>query len=129
VFSYFEDDDIHNVYATIHLCKKSFWTRLKYGIKYIFGYQCKYGAFDEFIFNPADAYMLKRVYDFLIGAYREKMNMDIDKLIEDSKRIFNTPHCGLDTMAWEAATRKGTSAVINAINENVVEQTAKTQEQ
>lgn len=69
---------------------------------------------------------MKKVYDFLIGAYREKMNMDIDKLIEDSKRIFNTPHCGLDTMAWEAATRKNTSAVINAINENVVEQKANT---
>ena len=65
VFSYFEDDDIHNVYATIHLRKKSFWTRLKYGIKYIFGYQCRYGAFDEFIFNPNDARRLQKVVNFL----------------------------------------------------------------
>ena len=35
----------------IHLAKRSFLERLIYGIKYIFGYQCKYGAFDEFIFK------------------------------------------------------------------------------
>ena len=65
VFSWFEDDDVENVYATIHLRKKSLWTRLKYGIKYIFGYQCRYGAFDEFIFNPSDARKLQKVVNFL----------------------------------------------------------------
>lgn len=65
VFSYFEDDNIHNVYITTHLNKKPFWKRLKYGIKYIFGYQSKYGAFDEFIFNPNDAIKLQKVVDFL----------------------------------------------------------------
>lgn len=65
VFSYFEDDDIHNVYATTYLSKKSFWKRLKYGIKYIFGYQSKYGAFDEFIFNSNDAERLEKVVEFL----------------------------------------------------------------
>ena len=39
------------VYMDIHLAKRSFLERLIYGIKYIFGYQCKYGAFDEFIFK------------------------------------------------------------------------------
>ena len=65
VFSWFENDDVANVYATIHLRKKSFWTRLKYGIKYIFGYQSKYGAFDEFIFNAADAERLDKIVEFL----------------------------------------------------------------
>lgn len=35
------------VFVHIHLSKKSFWYRIKYAFKYIFGYQCKYGAFDE----------------------------------------------------------------------------------
>ena len=39
------------VYIDIHLAKRSFLERLIYGIKYIFGYQCKYGAFDEFVFT------------------------------------------------------------------------------
>ena len=65
VFSWFEDDDVANVYATIHLRKKSFWERLKYGIKYIFGYQSKYGAFDEFIFSPSDARKLERIARWL----------------------------------------------------------------
>lgn len=68
VFSWFEDDDVANVYATIHLRKKSFWTRLKYGIKYIFGYQSRYGAFDEFIFNPNDARKLKKIARWLTNA-------------------------------------------------------------
>lgn len=68
VFSWFEDEAVGNVYATIHLRKKSFWTRLKYGIKYIFGYQCRYGAFDEFIFNPNDARKLKKIARWLTNA-------------------------------------------------------------
>ena len=42
-------------YLYVHLNKKGVWKRLRYGIRYIFGYQCRYGAFDEFIFNPDDA--------------------------------------------------------------------------
>ena len=37
----------------------------KYGIKYIFGYRCKYGAFDEFIFKPEDAYKIQRLANYL----------------------------------------------------------------
>lgn len=52
-------------YMHTHLNKHTFWTRIKYGIKYIFGYQCKYGAFDEFIFNPEDAPKLQNLVDHL----------------------------------------------------------------
>ena len=65
VFSWFEDEYSGDVYATIHLRKNSFWQRLKYGVKYIFGYQCKYGAFDEFIFKPEDAEKLGRIVEYL----------------------------------------------------------------
>ena len=52
-------------YAHVLLNKKPFWGRLKHGIKYIFGYKCKYGAFDEFIFNPDDAYKIQRLANYL----------------------------------------------------------------
>jgi hypothetical protein len=52
-------------YAHVHLVSHSFWSRVKYGIKYIFGYKSRYGAFDEFIFNPEDAPRLQKLVDHL----------------------------------------------------------------
>ena len=52
-------------YAHVHLKKHYFWSRLKYAIKHIFGYQCRYGAFDEFIFKPEDAPRLQQLVDHL----------------------------------------------------------------
>lgn len=52
-------------YFHIHLNKNPFWRRLKTGIKYIFGYQSKYGAFDEFIINPSDAEKLEKIVNYL----------------------------------------------------------------
>jgi hypothetical protein len=52
-------------YFHIHLTKRPFWERVKYGIKYIFGYKSNYGAFDEFIFNPKDADKLQDLVNYL----------------------------------------------------------------
>ena len=41
-----EDDEC---IIEVHLTKLSFIKRLKYAFKYLFGYQCKYGAFEETI--------------------------------------------------------------------------------
>lgn len=63
---HFDNDDRHpEVYMHIHLNKKSFWERLVHGIRYIFGYQCRFGAFEEFIFNPDDADRLQDVVNYL----------------------------------------------------------------
>jgi hypothetical protein len=53
------------IYVHIHLNKRSFWQRLVYGIKYIFGYQCKYGAFDEMILDETHVPKLKAATSFL----------------------------------------------------------------
>jgi hypothetical protein len=53
------------VYIHTHLSKRPFWERVKYGIKYIFGYQSRYGAFDEFIFNSEDHEKVQRIADYL----------------------------------------------------------------
>ena len=70
ILSYSEDvDDKGNIYpmcyAHIHLSKHSFWKRFVHGIKYIFGYRCRYGEFDEFIFNPEDAPKLQNLVNHL----------------------------------------------------------------
>jgi len=66
IFTYDEDEyDDKEVYALIHLNKKPFWKRVSYGLKYIFGRQSNYGAFDEFIFNPKDVNKLQSLVDYL----------------------------------------------------------------
>lgn len=50
----FKDKEYKEVFIQIHLIKRSLWKRLKYGVKYIFGYKSRFGAWDEFIFNPKD---------------------------------------------------------------------------
>ena len=66
----YDDDEFEGhkypvCYFHIHLTKRPFWQRVKYGIKYIFGYQCNYGAFDEFIFKPKDANKLQELVNYL----------------------------------------------------------------
>jgi len=48
-FSKFDDEDF--MYITIHLSHCKFIHRLYNAIKYIFGYSCIYGHFDEFILD------------------------------------------------------------------------------
>lgn len=46
------------IYCNIFLANSGFFSRLKRGIKYIFGYKCKYGHFDEFMFKEEDVNLL-----------------------------------------------------------------------
>ena len=59
------DTEDNLVYADIHLKKVSFVRRIIYALKYIFGYQSKYGAFDEFIFSKEHTQALKKTIDTL----------------------------------------------------------------
>jgi len=65
VFLYGEDDDFPMLYAHVHLNKKSFFQRLKYAVQYLLGRQSRFGAFEEFIFNPDDAERLQKAVDYL----------------------------------------------------------------
>lgn len=64
IFSY--DEDYKCVYVSIHLNPQYRWyRRLWYAIKYLFGYKCKYGNFEEFIFNPEDYPKLEKIATLL----------------------------------------------------------------
>jgi len=55
------DNDEDEVYVSVHLVHRSFFKRLIYGIKYIFGYKCRYGNFEEFILDKSHIKQLERV--------------------------------------------------------------------
>ena len=68
IFSYdkntISEEIFDEVYCHIHLNdSRTFWERLKYGLKYIFGYKSKYGAFDEIILDPNDWEKMQGVVD------------------------------------------------------------------
>lgn len=59
------DKTYPEVYMHVHLVKHSFWYRLKYGIKYIFGHKSRYGAWDEFILTQEHTNTLVDILDHL----------------------------------------------------------------
>ena len=66
-----EDKDEGLAYAEIHLVKLPFFKRLLRGLKYIFGYKCKYGDFEEIILSPKHARQIYFLYRHL-----NKPNLD-----------------------------------------------------
>jgi hypothetical protein len=65
IFLYGSDEDFPMVYAQVHLNKKPILKRLKYAVQYLLGRKSRFGAFDEFIFNPDDAERLQEVVNYL----------------------------------------------------------------
>jgi hypothetical protein len=64
IFSYFEDEP--DIYMSIHLVPESnIFKRIWNGIKYIFGYKCRYGHFDELIISTKDIPKLEKILDHL----------------------------------------------------------------
>lgn len=60
-----KDEEDKVLYCSIHLSPLPWYKRLINGIKYIFGYRCKYGDFDEFLFDEKHIDKLKKMINFL----------------------------------------------------------------
>jgi hypothetical protein len=60
VFEYDQEDSL--IYCSIHLADQGFWKRLKLGLKYIFGYKCLYGHWENFVMTPEHVDKLKQVF-------------------------------------------------------------------
>lgn len=57
-----------DLYLAIHLSQSQPWyKRIVQAIKYVFGYRCKYGNFDEFIFTTDTAFVVKDYLDKYLG--------------------------------------------------------------
>jgi hypothetical protein len=63
---FMKDNTYPEVYVQVHLVKRSFWYRLKYAVKYIFGYKSRYGAWDEFILDHTHAETLMNISEHLV---------------------------------------------------------------
>lgn len=59
------DNEDNLTYCHIHLVQHGFLRRLKAGLKYIFGYKCRYGQWDEFILKPEHANQLRELSELL----------------------------------------------------------------
>jgi hypothetical protein len=63
------------IYLSIHLIKRGFWRRLKYAVKYLFGYKSRYGAWDEFLFCKDHIPVVKRLLSHL-ESIPESINLE-----------------------------------------------------
>ena len=64
-------DEEPEVYVSVHLRKHNFWKRLKYAIKYLFGHQCNYGAFEEVLLGVKQYDKIMKIANHL-KEYKEK---------------------------------------------------------
>lgn len=53
------------VYIEPHLTSGNFWHRLKYAVKYLFGWKCRYGCFDEIVISSINYLPLKNAVSFI----------------------------------------------------------------
>ena len=61
------DCDPNELYLSVHLViYNSFFKRIWVSLKYIFGYKCRYGHFDEFIFRKQDVVGLKNFLGYFL---------------------------------------------------------------
>ena len=58
-------DDI-DCFIQIYLSKHNFWNRLIFGFKYIFGFQSKFGAFEEIVVNQENATKIKNCMEYYL---------------------------------------------------------------
>lgn len=70
-FSRFKDDEDKEVYLHVFLTNDGFFKRVIKGLKYIFGYKCRYGHFSEIVLNETAQ---KQIVDFLAAESHNKSN-------------------------------------------------------
>lgn len=93
ILHYDVEDNDRLVYATIHLVKLPFFKRLWMGIKYIFGYKCCYGNFEEMILSPKHARQVHDLYRFLNKPNLNRQVVSPDEL----KATVGDKPCGITT--------------------------------
>ena len=79
-FSWFEDKYEPEMYFSIHLSRQNFVSRLKSAIKHIFGYQCKYGDWDEVCLYKQQAAQIRDCMNLFLEKHDEwQKNWSKDK--------------------------------------------------
>jgi len=68
-FTFDNDESFPAIYGCVFLGERPWYKRLWAATKYVFGHKCKYGHFDEFIFDPEDC-------DRMIGIMKRLKSTD-----------------------------------------------------
>lgn len=65
-FGWWDEDEDGDVYMSVLLNPEyKWWKRIVLAVKYIFGYKCKYGQFDEVILDKKDIPKLEKIIEYL----------------------------------------------------------------
>ncbi len=62
---FYMDGDYPEISVNIHLVDAKWYKRIWKGIKYIFGYKCRFGHFDEVLISYRDADKFQKIADYL----------------------------------------------------------------
>lgn len=62
---FWHDEEDNFVYCHIHMAGRSFWKRIVPALRYIFGYRCKFGHWEEFILSRHHTDQLQQLVDML----------------------------------------------------------------
>jgi hypothetical protein len=75
-YTFWYDEEYNQVYFEPHLTNGGSWyQRFWWRLKYLFGYKCRFGAFDEVLVNPEDAI---KIIKFL----EQMTDKDVDKVVD-----------------------------------------------
>lgn len=94
VLRFDDDKDLgRQVFVEVHLVPLVWYKRLWMGIKYIFGYKCCYGNFEEMILSPRHARQVYNLYRFL-----NKPNLEYVVKVSDALKVtVGDKPCGITT--------------------------------
>ena len=93
VLRFDDDKDLGRmVYVEIHLVPLVWYKRLWMGLKYIFGYKCCYGNFEEMILSPKHARQIRNLYEYLNQPNVAAKNALKERLAEFAKKAAKEAH-------------------------------------
>lgn len=81
-FCYLEDDKDNEIWLEVQLAhNKTWYQRVWKSLKYIFGFECRYGHWDVWLLNPAD---IDRLISML-EAHRTRLKMTDQSIASQDK--------------------------------------------
>lgn len=87
IFTFWDDDWEPEIEFTVHLCKKNLWGRIRRGVEYIFGHQCRYGDWDEVLLRSEQVEEIRDIMNLFLLKNKEwhDKNEEAIKGFNDSK--------------------------------------------
>jgi hypothetical protein len=82
--------DSDMLYFTIHLTGISFWQRVSHALKYIFGYKCKYGNWDQVLLSDEQVKKLSELIHEYSYDKRNFMEGTKTRILNDKEKEYDS---------------------------------------